>query len=408
MSKGTKNILVGQPIFSQIIKILPKNKFDMLVKRYQSDRYYKKIFSWEQLILMLYGVFSRCDSMGELCDSMRALGGNLNYLGMENSPAKSTAGDALRDRPNELFRDFYLMLLEHFEPILSVSRIENIHFDKFYAFDSTTISLFSQVMQGVGRNRKDDGKKKGGLKVHMLTDVHADSAKFVKISEAKRHDKNFLKDLILPKGSMVVFDKAYNHYKQFSKWSEKDIWFVTRMKKNAVREVQNVMFEKSLFDKEFGLTRDEHIHLFYKENKIAKTVCLRKVDYVDEKGRMYQFLTNNWKITAEEVALLYKKRWSIETVFKKLKQNFQLHFFWSDTENGIKSQVWTTLIAHLLINVLKRKHQSKKAFSTVAALIRMHLPTHLDLVWLITECRRTYLKKKPKNKSPGAIQQELF
>jgi hypothetical protein len=407
MCKVTKNNLVGQPIFSQIINMLPKNKFDVLVKRYQSDRYYKKLFSWEQLILMLYGVLSRCDSMGELCDSMRALGGKINYLGMENSPAKSTAGDALRDRPNELYRDFYLALLKHFEPVLSVSRIADVSFDKFYAFDSTTISLFSQVMQGVGRNRKDDGKKKGGLKVHMLTDIHADSAKFVKISEAKKHDKNFLQDLILPKGSMVVFDKAYNQYSQFAKWSEKEVWFVTRMKKNAVRDVQNVMLEKSLSKDEFAVIGDEHIHLFYKKDKVPKVLCLRKVDYVDDKGRSYQFLTNNWEITAEEVALLYKKRWSIETVFKKLKQNFQLHFFWSDTENGIKSQVWATLIAHLLLNVLRRKYQSKKAFSTVAALIRMHLPTHLDLIWLITESRRTYTQKA-RNKSPTTIQQEFF
>ncbi|MCL2028728.1 MAG: IS4 family transposase [Bacteroidales bacterium] len=408
MCKDTKKNLVGQPIFSQIVKLLPRDKFQKLVNHYQSDRYYKTFFSWEHLVTMLYGVFSRCDSMGELCDSMRALGGNLNYLGLDRSPAKSTAGDALRDRPNELFRDFYLLLLEHFEPILSVSRIADVRFDKFYAFDSTTISLFSQVMQGVGRNRKDDGKKKGGLKVHMLTDAHSDSAKFAKISEAKRHDKNFLQDLVLPTSSMVVFDKAYNDYDQFAQWSQKRVWFVTRMKKNAVRETQDVMFKRTLEKTESGVCLDEHIHLFYKKKKIAKTLCLRKVDYRDEKGREYQFLTNNWDITAEEVALLYKKRWSIELVFKKLKQNFQLHFFWSDTENGIKSQVWATLIAHLLINVLKRKTKSDKAFSTIAALIRMHLPTHLDLTWLITESRRTYSKKRPRNKSPVTIQQELF
>ena len=405
MHKDTKNNLVGQPIFSQIVKLLPKNKFDMLVKRYNSDHYYKTFFSWEQLITMLYGVLSRCDSMGELCDSMRALDGKLNYLGLDRSPAKSTVGDALRERSNELFRDFYLILLKHFEEILSVSRIENVKFDKFYAFDSTTITLFSQVMKGVGRNRKNDGKKKGGLKVHMLTDIHADSAKFVKISEAKSHDKKFLQDLTLPKDSMVVFDKAYNHYKQFAEWSEKSIWFVTRMKKNAVFQTQEVMFLDK--EKTKGVVCDEHIHLFYKIGKSPKTVCLRRVDYIDEKKRLYNFLTNNFCITPEEVALLYKKRWSIETVFKKLKQNFQLHFFWSETENGIKSQVWVTLIAHLLINVLKRKSLSKKAFSTIAALIRMHLPTNLDLAWLITEGRRTY-SKRVRNKSPVAIQQELF
>ena len=407
MCKDTKKNLVGQPIFSQIVQLLPKNKFDRLVKRYQSDRYYKTFHSWDQLITMLYGVLSRCDSMGELCDSLRAFGGKLNYLNLDCSPAKSTAGDALRDRPNELFEDFYLMLLKHFAPLLSVSRIENVRFEKFYAFDSTTISLFSEVMKGVGRNRKDDGKKKGGLKVHMLTDIHADSAKFVKMSEAKRHDKNFLQDLTLSKGSMIVFDKAYNEYKQFAKWSQKEVWFVAPMKKNAVSQIQDVMFEQVLPPNTKGVSCDAHIHLSYKEDKVVKTLCLRKVNYTDELGRKHTFLTNNWIITAEEVALLYKHRWSIETVFKKLKQNFQLHFFWSDTENGIKTQVWITLIAHLLLNVLKRKSCSNKAFSTIAALIRMHLPTHLDLTWLITEGRRTYCRKT-KNKGPTLVQQELF
>jgi IS4 transposase len=198
---------------------------------------------------------------------------------------------------------------------------------------------------------------------------------------------------------------AYNHYLQFAKWSEKGVWFVTPMKKNAVSQTQNVMFEDR--EKTVGVVCDEHIHLSYKEGKVAKTLCLRKVDYIDEQGREHKFLTNNWDVTAEEVALLYKKRWDIETVFKKLKQNFQLHFFWSDTENGIKTQVWITLIAHLLINVLKRTSLSKKAFSTIAALMQMHLPTHLSLTWLITESRRTYTKKT-RNKGPTTVQQELF
>jgi len=146
--------------------------------------------------------------MGEVCDGMRALCGKLNYLGMDCSPSKSTAGDALRDRDNELFKLYYFALIAYFMPVLSVSRKEKVSFEEFYASDSTTISLFSNVMKGVGRNPKDDGKKKGGLKVHMLTDVHADTAVFAKISEAKMHDKKFLQHLNPTKGSMLVFDKA--------------------------------------------------------------------------------------------------------------------------------------------------------------------------------------------------------
>jgi len=428
-NKNNNNNLVGQPIFKQILKIIPRDKFNELVIKCDSDRYYKTFFSWEQLVTMLFGIFNRCDSMGEVCDGMRALGGKLNYLGMDCSPAKSTAGDALRNRDEELFRLFYFVLIEYFSPLLSVSRKkkhrkEGVSFEDFYAFDSSTITLFSDIMKGVGRNPKDDGKKKGGLKVHMLTDIHADTPKFVKISEAKMHDKNFLQYLYLPAGSMIVFDKAYNYYLQFAKWTEAGVNFVCRLKSNAKYEVQgDALFEKTLGKDEFGVYKVEHIHVNYtevveinvegkkktKKVKQKKTLCLRLVYYKDQQGRKYKFITNNWEITDEEVALIYKCRWSIETTFKNLKQNFQLVYFYSDTENGIKTQVWCTLIAYLLLLVIQTISESKKALSTVAALIRMHLISHLDLKWVVTEGRRAYAKRsKIRNRGPTIAQLSLF
>ena len=351
--------------------------------------------------------------MGEVCDGMRALGGKLNYLGMDCSPSKSTAGDGLRERDEDLFREVYEMLIEHFQPLLSVSRKEDVKFEMFYAFDSTTITLFTDVLKGAGRNPKGDGKKKGGLKVHLLTDVHSDSAKFANISEAKMHDKKFLTKLSLSAGSMITMDRAYNFYKQFAQWTAEGVFFVTRQKKNALSQVIEILYECSQSEKEDEnkacVLKEEHIHLTYKEGKELKPLCLRRVTYRDEKGRIYHFITNNWDITAEEVALIYKYRWTIELVFKKLKQNFQLHFFYSDTENGIKTQIWCTLIAHLLLNVIRRFSKTDKAFSTVAALIRIHLISHLDIMWVVTEARRTYAKRtKSKNKSPSVVQMSLF
>ena len=328
---------------------------------------------------------------------------------MDSAPSKSTAGDALRDRDNELFKLYYFKLIEYFKPLLSVSRKEKVSFENFYAFDSTTITLFSDVMKGVGRNPKGDGKKKGGLKVHMLTDVHANTAVFAKISEAKMHDKKFLQHLTPSKGSMLVFDKAYNFYQQFAEWTKEGVFFVCRLKDNAKAELQEVLYDDSLPKDGFGVYRVEHIHLIYKKEKQDETLCLRLVYYKDEKGRKYKFISNNWDISAQEIALIYKYRWTIELTFKKLKQNFQLHFFYSDTENGIKTQVWCTLIAHLLFNVVMALAESKKAFSTVAALIRIHLISHLDLTWVITEGRRAYAKRrKSKNKSPTVVQTALF
>lgn len=243
----------------------------------------------------------------------------------------------------------------------------------------------------------------------MLTDVHADTAVFATISEAKMHDKKFLTHLNPCKGSMLVFDKAYNYYQQFAQWTEDGVNFVCRLRDNANVELQEVLFEKELLQEEFGVYKVEHIHLKYQKEKQMRTLCLRLVYYKDEQGRKYKFITNNWEITPEEVALIYKYRWTIELTFKKLKQNFQLHFFYSDTENGIKTQVWCTLIAHLLLNVIRVLSESQKAFSTIAALVRIHLISHLDLKWVVTQGRRAYTKRtKSRNKSPTTIQMSLF
>lgn len=171
--------------------------------------------------------------MGEVTDGMRALGGKLNHLDMDCSPAKSTARDGLRKRTNELYRDFYFELMKHFESVLSVSQIKGISFDNFYLFDSTTIRLFSDIIKGVGCNPLHDGKKKGGLKVHMLTDGHSDTAKFATISEAKMYDKNFLDQLHLPVHTMIVLDRACVYYEQFALWSSQKVNFVCHLKKTT-------------------------------------------------------------------------------------------------------------------------------------------------------------------------------
>lgn len=406
-NENKQKYLVGQPIFKQLVDFIPRNKFDLLVNKHQSDRYYKTFDSWTQLLTMLFGIYSRCDSMGEICDGMRGLSGKLNHLGFESSPAKSTAGDGLRERDNEFFKEVYFMLLEYFRPLLSVSRIDNVSFAKLFIFDSSTIRLFSDIMKGVGRNPKNEGKKKGGLKVHMMIDAHSDTPTFVKISEAKQHDKNFLQYLHLAAHSMVVFDRAYNHYLQFAKWTDQQVNFVCRLKKNAVYNVVEQLFDQELEAGQQGILEETHIHIKYKEEGREKDLCLRKVTYRDDKGRGYEFITNNFGISREEVAFLYKLRWNIELLFKKLKQNFQLHYFYSETENGIKTQIWCTLIAQLLLVILRLKSESKKAFSTIAALVRIHLISNLDVIWMVVNSRRTYTKQKKRNKSP-CIQAELF
>lgn len=275
--------------------------------------------------------------------------------------------------------------------------------------DSTTIRLFSNILKGVGRNPKGDGKKKGGLKVHMLIDAVQSVGRFVKITAAKVHDKNFLKSLELMSHSMIVFDKAYNYYHQFAQWTFRQIYFVTRLKKNAVYEIIEV---KRMHYKKKGkakVLRDELIELTYhpenengkQQMNVFKKLQLRKVTYQDEKNRYFEFLTNNFDITAEEVAFLYKKRWGIEIMFKKMKQNFQLHYFYGENVNAIYTQVWCTLIAQLLLTVIQKMANVKKAFSVVAALVRIHLISMLDLNQLLRSKNRNYSIQN--NAPPGQM-----
>jgi len=392
MDKSTELKFVGQPIFSQVLKLIDKGDFNRIVKQNGSDHYYKAFKSWTHTVTMLFGILSRCDSMTEICEGLRAMSGKLNHLGLLTSPAKSTAGDGLRNRDSSFFEALYYDLTKRYSSFLSDSRTLGLTVKELFIVDSTTIRLFSDILKGVGRNPKNDGKKKGGLKVHMLIDAVQSIAKFVKITEAKMHDKNFLKDIQVPEFSMLVFDKAYNYYRQFAKWTEGNIYFVTRQKSNAVYEVLETVMGKKLEQDKPGVSKEDIITVSYKEGKEVKKLKLRRVHYRDEKNRLYVFICNNFIISAEEIALIYKKRWGIELLFKKMKQNFQLHYFYGENENAIRTQVWCTLIAQLLLTVLQKIAKTKKAFSTVATMIRIHLISMLDVNELLRNVKRSYAK----------------
>ncbi len=410
MGKVTEIKFVGQPIFKQVIGLIDAISIQGLIKKHDADRYYKAFKAKTQLITVLFGILSRCDSMTEICEGLRAFGGKLNHLGLEKAPAKSTACDGMRNRDNKFFEDVYFSLVRHYKSFLSDSRTFGLTFKEILLIDSTTIRLFSDILKGVGRNPKNDGKKKGGLKVHMLIDAVQSVGRFIKITAAKVHDKNFLKELELISHSMVVFDRAYNYYHQFALWTSKMVFFVTRLKKNAVYTVIETLREHKKEKGKAMVLREEIIEIEYfpedwngkRQTKTKATIRLKKVCYQDEKNRYYEFLTNSMESTAEEVAFLYKKRWGIEILFKKMKQNFQLHYFYGENENAIRTQVWCTLIAQLLMTVIQKMAQTKKAFSVVASLVRIHLISLLDVFDLLRSTNREYLKKRG---SPPGIQQ---
>lgn len=396
MSKNTNKNLIGQPILTQVLSLVNRNKFSGLAKKHGSDRYYKKFSTWTHFVSIMFGIYSRCDSVTEIVEGMIGCVGKLGHFGLKEVPPKSIITDGNRERDSKFFESLYFSLVKRYSSFLSSSRTLGLSIKELFIVDSTTIQLFSNlVFKGVGRNPKDGGKKKGGLKVHMLIDALQDVGRFVKITAAKVHDSKFLNELVLNPFSMVVFDKAYNHYKLFAKWTGKQIWFVTRMKDNAVYEVVQIISENKLPEGEAGVLKEEKVNLCYKENnkdKELQKLLLRRINYRDEKGRLYVFITNNMALTAQDIADIYKQRWQIELLFKKMKQNFQLHCFYGESENAIRIQIWCTLIAQLLLTVLQGKTKTKKAFSTIACLVRQHLLSYLNLEELLINSKRFYDK----------------
>ena len=182
----------------------------------------------------------------------------------------------------------------------------------------------------------------------------------------------------------------------------KYFYLVTRLKKNAVYTVVKTLQEHSKVKGKAMVLKEEIIELEYfpednngkRQTKLKEKLQLKKVCYQDEKNRYYEFLSNSLDSTAEEIAFLYKKRWGIEILFKKMKQNFQLHYFYGENENAIRTQVWCTLIAQLLMTVIQKMAQTKKAFSVVASLVRIHLISLLDVFELLRSTKREYLKKR--------------
>lgn len=394
MRKATEIKLVGQPILKQVLNLIDLSKFKSIVSSTSSDRYYKSFKTWPHFVTMIFGILSRCDSMAEVCEGLKGMSGKLNHLGLEKSPAKSSAGDGLRNRDSSFFEKLYYQLTAQYSSFLSDSQTYGLTIKNLFIVDSTTIRLFSDILKGVGRNPKNDGKKKGGLKVHMLIDASQSVAKFVKITEAKMHDKQFMKHIQVPAHSILVFDKAYNFYRQFAYWTSKHIYFVTRQKTNAVYTVLQTLISTASIKDKAMVYSEELIEVTYNEGKEKKTLILKRICYKDEKNRRYVFMSNNLELDAAEIALIYKKRWGIELLFKKMKQNFQLSYFYGENENAIRTQIWCTLIAQLLLTVLQKKANVKKAFSTVATLVRIHLISLLDVIELLQNNKRNWKVQK--------------
>lgn len=396
MSKDKK--FIGQPIFSQILKCIDFKEFDKLTNDYQTNRYYKRLSTRKHLISLLYGVFTFCNGLRELTEGLLGCEGKLAHLGFDSAPARSTLSDANTNRSYLVFEALYFSLIKKYISFISDSRLRGLTIKNLKIIDSTTIRLFSDILRGVGRNPLDGSRKKGGIKVHALMDAFSGVAEFLCITEAKVHDRKFLLSINLAKNSFVVFDRAYVYYKQFAKWTNEKIWFITRLKSNAKYHVKKVLVDNSKKQKRKGVIKEQLISLGYNDNGEEFRLELRRIEYLASDGRSYVFVTNNMTLNPLEIANIYKYRWMIELLFKQIKQNFPLRYFWGESENAIKMQVYVVLIAQLLTVVIRKKAETKKSFANVITLIRLHLMSYVNLEQFIHD---TYACWKKANSPPN-------
>lgn len=405
MSKDT--IFFGQPIFSQMIGLIDKNKVLARAKEHLSDRYCKRFTTFQHLITMVYGVSSGCNSLRELCGGIVSFGNKIKHCKFDYSPRRSTISDANKRRDCKVFEAIYQDLLEEHLPTLSDSHKQLVVGKKVYAIDSTTISLFQPIFECVGRKALN-GKRKGGVKSHQKLDMQAGIPVKIYHSNAREHDSLFIHHQdVMNKNEIAVFDKAYNDYALFDEWTKKEIFFVTRLKNNA----------KDIFIEEFDLPdsasdqilKDAKIALKFKdENKNEKQVELRLVSfYHNENDKVYYFLTNLFDESADKIALLYKKRWKIELLFKKIKQNFPLQYFYGENKNAIEIQIWSTLIALLLITVMKKCLTKTWSFSNLVSLMQKHLFSYVKFTDFFNNMDK-FTKDFVKNKgAPDTVQSTM-
>jgi len=368
----------GQSVFGQLISLIESNTIYKATKNCQSDRYVKKFKTKDHLISMLFCAFAKCTSLREVSGAMLGLSGKTKHFQLDHIPKKSTLGDANQRREAEVFGIIYNELFRQYGYIFSDSRIKDVINKQIEIFDSTTISLFKDILKCVGRKPKN-GKRKGGIKVHTVINVDEIIPKLVWFTHSATHDHVLLSKLKMDSNIIYVFDKGYNDYKAFQRFSDNQTGFVTRIKDNAVYDT---VFQNEIEEHiHSGVLEDEIIELSVKDRDNTSKLKLRKIQFYDRVlKREFEFLTNLFEMRADLVAAIYKLRWQIELLFKQLKQNFPLKYFLGDNENAIKIQIYCALIANLLMTVIQKKLKRSWAFSNLVSFCKIHLFNYIHLL----------------------------
>ena len=402
MSKGTH--FIGQPMFGQLISLLDKSKILKFSREKDGERYVKHFNAWQHMTIMLYAVIKRFDSLREITDSMFPEARKLSHLGINMMPRRSTLSDANARRSESIFEATYRDLYATYKDELSSDSRKHKTpqwMERLQIIDSTTITLFSNLLfKGIGRNPKS-GKKKGGIKVHANIHANEGVPSDIKFTSAATNDSFMLKPANYTSGDILAFDRAYIDYAKFEELTRNGVIYVTKMKKNLVYAIS---------DDTMYMTSDGKMS--YRVQYVTFTKCVkdgedivhkaRIITYVDIKktrAKLISLLTNDMEMPIEEIVEIYRKRWEIELLFKQLKQNFPLRYFYGESSNAIKIQIWVTLIANLLIMVLQKRIKRPWSFSGLATMVRIMLMHYVNCYTFFEEPEKDWLAILKSNES---------
>lgn len=357
-------------LFSQLVALFRRRQFYGLVIEHGAERYSKGFSSWDHFVAMLFCQLAQAKSLREICGGLACTMGKLRHLGMKDAPKKSTLSYANAHRPWQMFRDLFYETLK----ICKMSAPKNHKFrfkNKLLSLDSTTIALCLTLFPWAEFRRT-----KGAVKLHLLLDHDGYFPTYAYVSNGKKHDVTIARKISLPPGSIVAMDRGYNAYKLFASWTENGIYFVTRMKDNA----DYTVVEWRTIPITGDVLSDQLIRFNgYYAQKNCPHILRRVVVWDKENEREIVLLTNHLKFGANTIAAIYKDRWQIELFFKALKQNLKVKTFVGTTENALYIQIWTALIAMLLIKYLQFKSKFGWALSNLVAFLRWNLFTYRDL-----------------------------
>ena len=369
--------MVNVTLFSQILQYIPRSLFSSVVQKYQTDKHSKGINSWTHLVTMLFFHFAKTNSVRDTSNGLRSITGNANHLGIQKMvPSRSSISYINEHRNWHMFRELYLLMKEFFQKdglYLQRKKFKEIS-RKIYMLDSTVITLCLKVFDwATYRNQK------GAIKLHTLLDYDGCLPTYVCMTAGSQSDVRHSQYMILPAHSVVVMDRGYQSFRMYWQWTERDIYFVTRLKETInylsleERELPN--------DSAGNIMKDEIIELKEEDTKKDYPDKLRRIAvYVKEQDRTIIILTNNFSWTAETVAELYKQRWSIEIFFKELKQHLKIKSFIGTNENAMWIQIWTAMITMLLLRYMREIAKYNWNLSNLVGFIRINLFVKMDLM----------------------------